>query len=81
MSAVFTIDTSYLTPSITIETIQLSDRNDDEDNNICYVYNQDGLYFYLFETVVELIKHFGPGISEHKFFDSEKKLDKYLEEL
>ena len=74
-------DVSYLSNDKTIETVQVFNSDYSTLLDIKYIFNSEGLYFYVFDTIVELIKYFGPGISEHKMFDNEKEMDKYLQEL
>ncbi|WP_018342379.1 hypothetical protein [Cytophaga aurantiaca] len=59
MNIYYAIDVAYIRPSRTIETILL-------DNGmrkaIVYVYNRDGLYYYFFNSILELIKYFDDAI-------------------
>ena len=70
-----TFNTHYLTPSKTVEIIQLNSKN-----KYVYLYNQEGCYFRLFCEVKALIEFLRLGKeTKHILFYSEEELDRYLE--
>ncbi len=69
----------YLTPSRTIETLQIIDA---ESEIYLYLYNHDGLYFKLFKSIFELGKFlFENQQSFLKEFENEELLDGFLEKV
>ena len=81
LNKIVAADVSHLSNNKTIETIQIFNSDYSTLLDIKYIFNSEGLYFYVFDTTVELINYFSSGISEHKMFDNEKEMDKYLQEL
>ena len=66
----------YIRPSKTIETYMLSKG---ECFNTVYIYNYEGWYFRVFDSVLKLMLFFD-GKNEADFeFDDEEKLDNFLE--
>lgn len=75
MNAIQTINTAYLRPSRTIETILISKGN---FSKVYYLYNYEGNSFRLFESHLGLL-HFFQDKSESDFhFSSEAELDDFL---
>lgn len=75
MNSLTNLDTSYLRPSRTIETILLEN---DSNRQIVYVYNHDGIYYHVFEFVIDLMAYFNNEKESEICFESESELDEYL---
>ena len=79
MNQIKCINTDYLRPSRTIETIEISNNENIEIN---YIYNYEGTHFRLFKNVLEIIKFFGFHDFEPKIsFRNESTMDNYLLEM
>lgn len=75
MNTIHTINTEYLRPSRTIETILVSIG---KLNKVFYLYNYEGNSFRLFESQLGLI-HFFQDKSEADFhFNTDQELDFFL---
>lgn len=48
---------------------------------IVYVYNCDGIYYYFFKSILELIQYFDEEFECEIVFEDEGKLGEYLREL
>lgn len=78
MNSYYTIDVTYLRPSRTIETILLEN---EKYKTIVYLFNRDGIYYYYFNTILQLIQYFD-GVFECKMvFESEEELGDYLQKV
>ncbi|MAP81221.1 MAG: hypothetical protein CL526_09050 [Aequorivita sp.] len=75
MNTFETINTEYLTPSRTIETIVISK---DRLSRVLFVYNYDGNSFRVFETIREIILFFQDRIESSYHYDTEFELDYFL---
>jgi hypothetical protein len=76
MNTVETINTEYLHPSRTIETVLVSDLF---YKKIFFVYNYEGYSFRLFETIIDLIDFVKGDATQNKFhFKTEEHLDSFL---
>ncbi len=73
MNIINQIDTHYLRPNRTIETIFI--KNIDK---MVYVYNYEGNHFRLFTKLIDLIRFFQFGIEPKLDFSNELDLDDYL---
>jgi hypothetical protein len=69
------IEVDYLRPSRTIETILVSN---DNLERIFFVYNYEGNYFRVFESIIDLINFFDENIESKIYFENESDLDNYL---
>jgi len=78
MNTYYAIDVSYIRPSRTIETILM---DDGMQKAIVYVYNRDGLYYYYFKTILELIQYFDDTYKCEIVFEDEEELGEYLRVL
>lgn len=78
MNTYYAIDVDYIRPSRTIETILL---DDGMKKAIVYVYNRDGLYFYFFKSILELIQYFDEKYECEIVFENEEELGEFLREL
>ncbi|MFC3414680.1 hypothetical protein [Algoriphagus hitonicola] len=72
------ISTEYLTPSRTLETLNLVQF---EESKSVYLYNYEGTHFRVFESLVDLIRFFELGKETLYSFDLEEDLDEFLEQL
>jgi len=72
------IDVSYIRPSRTIETILL---DDGIQKAIVYVYNRDGVYYYYFKSILELIQYFDNAFECEIVFEGEEELGEFLRKL
>ena len=70
------INTFYLRPSRTIETILVSKGNVEK---IFFVYNYEGWFFRVFENVLDLMNFFDDLFEPEVYFEVETELDNYLE--
>ena len=70
------INTFYLRPSRTIETILVSKGNVEK---IFFVYNYEGWFFRVFENVLDLMNFFDDLFEPEAYFEDETELDNYLE--
>ena len=75
MNTFTTIETSYITPSRTIETIFLQNNS---STKVIYLYNYEGLHFRIFNTTIELVDFFTNQIESSISFENEQALDQYL---
>jgi len=78
MNKIIPISTEYLSPSRTIEILNLVRF---EENRQVYIYNYEGKYFRFFESLIGLIQFFESGIEPVVSFESEKDLDDFLDKL
>ncbi len=69
------IETDYIRPSRTIETILISK---EKKEKVVYVYNYEGVHFRLFSDILELIKFFNNENSEFQCFENDNDLDNFL---
>ena len=78
MNSFTCIDISYLRSSRTLETILITNK---QKSKTLYVYNYEGLYFYVFKNLVELLNFFEERIESTISFENEEELDGYLLEV
>jgi hypothetical protein len=78
MNQLIPITTEYLTPSKTIEILNLARF---EESKQVYVYNYEGTHFRVFENLLELIQLFELGKEPAYSFNIEDDLDDFLENL
>lgn len=78
MRSINQTDCIYISPNKTIEEILIT-RN--KYRRTIYVYNYKGISFRVFSSKRKLSKFFRYGSQEEMHFSSEKKLDKYLEQI
>lgn len=75
MNAIQTLNTEYIRPSRTIETILVSKG---KLNKVFYLYNYEGNSFRLFESHLGLIRFFQDNSESDFHFNTEDELDFYL---
>ncbi|HLS29669.1 MAG TPA: hypothetical protein VK021_02310 [Flavobacteriaceae bacterium] len=75
MNAIQTINTEYLSPSRTIETILVSKNN---LNKVFFVYNYEGNSFRVFENHLGLINFFQDKAVSDFHFETDGQLDDFL---
>lgn len=78
MNKIIPITTEYLSPSRTIEILNLVRF---EESKQVYVYNYEGKHFRFFDSLVDLIRFFESGKEPQISFESEKDLDEFLDLL
>jgi len=78
MNKIIPITTEYISPSRTIEILNLVRF---EENRKVYIYNYEGTHFRFFENLIRLIQFFESGIEPGLSFDSEEDLNDFLEKL
>lgn len=78
MNKVECIETYYLLPSCTIETIKLSDGTND---TLCYLYNYGGVHFRFFENIIKFIDFWNGRTEPNYQFEKEEDCDKFFEEV
>jgi hypothetical protein len=76
MNTLNQINTSYLRPSRTIETVLVSNGSTDKT---FFIYNHEGNSFRVFEDHLNLINFFQDKAEESHHFTTEKELDHFLE--
>jgi hypothetical protein len=74
------INVSYLRPSRTIETILLENGSKRE---ILYVYNYDGVYFRVFNFIIDILNFFQneTETDAEVSFETDEELNNYLANL
>lgn len=77
MNTIKVLNTSYLRPSRTIETVLVSNS---QKEKIYFIYNYEGYSFRVFETHLKLLNFFQDKIESDYYFESEKDLDNFLSE-
>jgi hypothetical protein len=70
-----TLETDYLRSSRTIESVLVSNN---QIEKLFFVYNFEGYYFRVFDTVLALINFFDKNIESHVSFDQETELDNFF---
>jgi len=78
MNNIKTINTDYLRPSRTLETIIVSNST---KTNVFYVYNYEGYSFRLFKTHLDFINFFQNAAESDFHFNSDNELDSFLEKV
>ena len=78
MNKIVSVSTEYLSPSRTIEILNLVRF---EENRQVYIYNYEGKHFRFFESLIGLIQFFESGIEPKISFDSEIDLDDFLDKF
>jgi hypothetical protein len=78
MNKIIPISTEYISPSRTIEILNLVRF---EESKLVYVYNFEGKSFRVFDSLVSLIQFFEGEEKPIASFDLEQKLDIYLENV
>jgi len=73
-----TIDTDYLRPSRTLETIEVSNNS---NSKLVYLYNHEGNSYRLFYSHINFINFFQNQAESAFHFSSENELDAYLEKM
>ncbi len=76
MNKILPLTTEYLTPSRSIEILNLINQ---KDSKLIYIYNFEGNHFRFFDSILKLIEFFEKGIEPEISFISEAELDKFLE--
>lgn len=75
MNTIFTLDTDYLKPDITIETVFVCSRN---NSKLFLVYNYQGLHFRVFEKISDILHFINGDFMPELAFDKEEELDNFL---
>lgn len=75
MNTFSTLNTEYIRPSRTIETVLVSKGG---FNKIFFVYNYEGNSFRLFESHLDLIRFFQDKSESDFHFNTENELDCFL---
>jgi len=78
MNTYYAIDVAYIRPSRTIETILLDDGT---QKAIVYVFNLDGIYYYCFSSILELIQYFDDEFECEIVFENEGELGEFLRKI
>ena len=76
MNTITLLDTDYLRPNRTIESILLSNNKGEK---LVFVYNYEGVHFRLFLSLSQLIDFFNKDGASSFEFENENKLDRALE--
>ena len=76
MNTIRAIDTDYLRPSRTIDTILVSNADTEK---VCFVYNYEGYSFRLFYSLLDLINFFqNDEVESDHHFETDEELDSFL---
>lgn len=75
MNKILPITTEYITPSRSIEILNLINQ---KETRQVYIYNFEGNYIRFFDSLLGLISFFEKGIEPEVFFSSEQELDRFL---
>jgi hypothetical protein len=75
MNTYQTVNTDYLRPSRTLETIVVSRSC---KSKVLYLYNYEGYSFRLFENLLDFVKFFQNKVESDYHFNSENELDNFL---
>lgn len=78
MNKFVSINTEYLCPSRTIETVEVSNS---KAKKMFYVYNYEGYSFRVFNKLLDLIQFFEVESNDFFYFDTEEELDYYFLKL
>jgi len=78
MNKIIPVSTEYLSPSRTIEILNLVWF---EASKQVYIFNYEGKHFRFFENLVDLIHFFENGKEAIASFDSEEDLDDFLDKF
>jgi hypothetical protein len=76
MNRYYQIGVSYLRPSKTIESIMLKNSTLER---VLYVYNNEGLSFHVFFTILEILDFFNDEFEPEIEFSEEEELEVYLQ--
>lgn len=75
MNHLQTLHTEYLQPNRTIETILVTKGT---HTQTVWVYNDEGLHFRVFDSLIALFDFLNTGSEPEQAFDSEQELDAFL---
>jgi hypothetical protein len=75
MNHLQTLHTEYLQPNRTIETILVTQG---PHTQTVWVYNDEGLHFRVFDSLIALFDFLNTGHEPEQAFDSEQALDAFL---
>jgi len=78
MNTIKNIDVEYILSSRTIETVLVSNN---KISKIFYVYNYEGNFYRVFESILSIVAFFKQGIESTICFDNENSLDNYLSNI
>ncbi len=78
MNSYKAIDIYHLRPDRTIETILVSGTKNEK---VLFVYNYQGLFFRVFDDLLDLINFFRDAFEPKIFFEDEHQLENYLKRL
>ncbi len=75
MNLINQINIEYLTPSRTIETIELTNKN---KKLVTYIYNYEGNCFRFFSSIELLNSFFQSNIESQNLFQNDLEMDNFL---
>lgn len=78
MNKIIPVSTEYITPSRTIETLNLVHP---KGSRQVYIYNFEGNHFRFFDSLMDLLRFFQTGTEPKFSFSSERELDAFLENM
>lgn len=76
MNTFQSINTEYIRPSRTIETVLVCNKNTEK---LFYIYNYECNSFRVFEELLALLDFFQNGTENCLYFDSDDEVDIFLE--
>jgi hypothetical protein len=75
MNQIILLSTEHITPSRTIELINLVNSR---SSRLVYVYNFEGIHFRFFDSLVAVLQFFESGNEPDHSFTTEEDLDAFL---
>lgn len=78
MNTITLLDTNYLRPNRTIESILLTRG---EDTKLVFVYNYEGVHFRLFLSLIQMVDFLSERIEPSLCFGNDRDLDRVLEKI
>lgn len=78
MNKIIPISTEYLSPSRTIELINIVNSR---SSRMVYVYNHEGTHFRFFDALISILQFFELGMEPEHSFTSEDDLDAFLRDF
>lgn len=78
MNKIIPLSTEYLSPSRTIELINIVNSR---SSRLVYVYNHEGTHFRFFDALISILQFFKSGREPEHTFTSEVELDAFLRDF
>ncbi|WP_026968036.1 hypothetical protein [Algoriphagus terrigena] len=78
MNQIILLSTEYITPSRTIELINLVNSR---SSRLVYVYNFEGIHLRFFDSLISILQFFESGNEPEYSFTTEEDLDAFLKDF